>query len=264
MENIKVTYLPNSELQGYSSLLRSLSDTTLYDTELVNLHVLYNSDLDIDIKRSDSSLNSHIRYTDMNNLISSISGLLMMEDETVIVVYGYDLTLDDIRNNIFELVKDNEGVFMSINILCDDKDLRKNINFYLDSDNYSDDEWDLEKKEMSRIYEEDKFTEDDDTTIKFIYDIGNSTITNISGIVNLINETCDVEVEERKRNKISHNKHVEEKDNYICHRYEDYYNNVSVGTVCQAFFIEDDEGNRVLFDEKGLEFIIDILNKLSK
>lgn len=264
MENIKVTFLPNDDSQGYSSLLKSITDLAIYDTELINLHIIYNSDLDIDIENPDSTLSSYIKYIDINSLYSTLNGLILSEDETVIVVYGYDLSLDDIRDNLFILVDDNEGVFLSINILCDDKDLKHNIHVYFDSSECSDEEWENEKQEISKIYEENKNTEESDSTISFIYDPTSTSLDSLYNVIDKINSICDVSKEEEKETKMNFDKNLKPEDNYFCYSYEDFNNCISIGNIKDLYFIEDEDGNKILFDEKGLGFIVEILSKFSK
>lgn len=264
MENIKVTFLPNNESQGYTSLLKSVTDLAIYDTELINPHIIYNSDLDIDIERSDSTLSPYIRYIDINDLYSTLNGIILSEDETVIIIYGYDLSLDDVRNNIFNLVDDNEDIFLSVNILCDDKDLKHNIHLYFDSSKCSDEEWEEERNEALRIYEENKNTEEDESTISFIYDPTSSSLNDLYKVINKINAICDVPKEEKKEEKLNFEKKLKYEDNYICYSYEDFNNCISIGNIKELYFIEDEEGNKILFDKEGLGFIVEILSKFSK
>lgn len=262
MENVKVTFLPNNNSQGYTSLLKSITDLTLYDTELINLHIIYNCDLDIDIGKTDSTLSPYIKYIDINNLYSTLTGLILSEDETVIIVYGYELSLDDIRNDIFSLVEDNDGVFISINILCDDEELKRNIHFYFDSSECSDEEWNKEKQESLEIYEENKNTEEE-STISFLYD-PTSSISNLYEVIEKINSICDVPTEEKKELKSNFDKKTKLEDNYTCYSYEDFNNCISIGNIKDLYFIEDEDGNKILFDKKGLGFIIETLSKLSQ
>lgn len=264
MENIKVTFLPNHELQGYTSLLKSVTDLAIYDTELINPHIIYNSDLDIDIERSESTLSPYIKYIDINDLYSTLNGLILSEDETVVIAYGYDLSLDDIRNNIFKLINDNEGVFISINILCDDKDLKHNIHVYFDSSECSDEEWEEEKKEAMKAYEENKNTEEDESTISFIYDPTSSSLNDLYEVIDKINSICDVSKEEQKEEKLNFRKKLKHEDNYVCYSYEDFNNFISIGNIKDLYFIEDDDGNKILFDKEGLRFIVETLSKFSQ
>ena len=51
-------------------------------------------------------------------------------------------------------------------------------------------------------------------------------------------------------------------ENFVCYTYEDMENLVSVVRLGKIFSIEDENDNKVEFNEKALDFIIESLMKL--
>ena len=62
MENIKITYIPSNNLKTNEGFLKSISDLSFEDTELINPYILYDPSVDISIENSDSLLFKYTYY----------------------------------------------------------------------------------------------------------------------------------------------------------------------------------------------------------
>lgn len=272
MENIKITYIPHTLVKSNKGLLKSIIEISLYDTDLINTHIFYNTELDISVNENNSTLFEYIDYINQENLYSTISKTLMSEGyETVIFLYGYDLTLDDIKNNICPLVHDCEGVFISINIIKnEDESNFYNMNTYLDSKCYDieDEEWNKIKEDLNKAYKGNKLKEiENDTSSSSL--IG---IDNLYDLTDKLSILYDLDSKITSGDIISTSSKdnfdkVDEKEickDFVCYSYEDFYNCLSINKDKDLITIEDEDGNKILFNLKALGFVIDTLNKFHK
>lgn len=255
MENIKITYIPSNNLKTNEGFLKSISDLSFEDTELINPYILYDPSVDISIENSDSLLFKYTYYISQDTLYDEIKNICLTEDESVIIIYGYDLTLDEIREKICPILKNNPDILLSINLISDDKELKSNTSIYLDSNciDYSDEEWESIKKDFEKYYTKNKNKHSDG--IELVVSTGDSVDIMYDFLRKLANIPEPIIEEKEQDLKLL------EEDNYVSYTYEDFNNYVSINKVKDLITIEDEDGNKILFDNKALDFIIEILNK---
>ena len=155
----KITYIPNNKRLD-SAITTAIDETLdLYDDNTPTDIVVYNNIQTMDIKMAELNiienfLRSKTEYVAKDKLYYKIQTAVKMK-KGIIVLNGYDITLEDFRNEIYPTIKD-KGVVLAINNIVDDEELkRSSTNEYVLEDDIDDKEWATIDKEIEEQYEED-------------------------------------------------------------------------------------------------------------
>lgn len=264
-ENIRLTYIPQSNVdEGFYQSIVEFTE----GNECVEIpFILYNNELDINVENLDSIIDRYTEYIDKESLYKRIEEIVKekSDDNVSLLIYGFNLSLDDIRNEIATRINDNVLVFISAIVNDDEHACSASISFPSSIADESDEEWNEHKKdledEMRRIEEVcnklnkifNKLT--DGENVKPSKKKQSKQPIEIKSIEAL--EPIAYEPKKKEKEKIEDS---ELDDNFVCYTYEDTDNIVSVVRSGNIFSIEDDD-NRVEFDKKALDFIIESLMK---
>ena len=155
----KITYIPNNKRLD-SEITTAIDETLdLYDDNTPTDIVVYNNIQTMDIKMAELNiienfLRSKTEYVAKDKLYYKIQTAVKMK-KGIIVLNGYDITLEDFRNEIYPTIKD-KGIVLAINNIVDDEELkRSSTNEYVLEDDIDDEEWATIDKEIEEQYEED-------------------------------------------------------------------------------------------------------------
>ena len=155
----KITYIPNNKRLD-SAITTAIDETLdLYEDNTPTDIVVYNNIQTMDIKMAELNiienfLRSKTEYVAKDKLYYKIQTAVKMK-KGIIVLNGYDITLEDFRNEIYPTIKD-KGVVLAINNIVDDEELkRSSTNEYVLEDDIDDEEWATINKEIEEQYEED-------------------------------------------------------------------------------------------------------------
>ena len=155
----KITYIPNNKRLD-SAITTAIDETLdLYEDNTPTDIVVYNNIQTMDIKMAELNiienfLRSKTEYVAKDKLYYKIQTAVKMK-KGIIVLNGYDITLEDFRNEIYPTIKD-KGVVLAINNIVDDEELkRSSTNEYVLEDDIDDEEWTTIDKEIEEQYEED-------------------------------------------------------------------------------------------------------------
>ena len=267
-DNIRLTYVPYSNMD--EGFYQGIIDVVEYVNCVTNPFILYNKELDINVENLDSIINEYTEYIDADELYDKLENIVKTNNSDEgysIMLYGFDLSLDDIKEKIAPKI--NQNVYLFVNIIVDDDNYACSSSIGLSTDivGESNEEW---KKHKEEIHEELK-------RIENVYQRLNNLFKDFTSPNNKSKkEEIDAPVkikllgyEEPKENKaikvpaIKPKDDIEDSkldDNFVCYTYEDIDNIVSVVRSGNIFSIEDDD-NRVEFDKKALDFIIESLMK---
>ena len=155
----KITYIPNNKRLD-SAITTAIDETLdLYDDNTPTDIVVYNNIQTMDIKMAELNiienfLRSKTEYVAKDKLYYKIQTAVKMK-KGIIVLNGYDITLEDFRNEIYPTIKD-KGIVLAINNIVDDEELkRSSTNECVLEDDIDDEEWATIDKEIEEQYEED-------------------------------------------------------------------------------------------------------------
>ena len=245
---------------------------------------MYNKELDINVENLDSIINKYTEYIDENELYKKIETIMKEEDEGgTLILYGFDLSLDEIKDDIMPKLNDN--FYVSINVIVDDDDYisSSSINIPMSVMNETDEEWKKHKEELteelqkiSSIYQKLnsvfrdfmaplEITEDKPKKKNKKENKPLDTSDDDLKILGYMTIPLDTPPEKSEKEAIIDiaDKDIKDIDeNFVCYTYEDMENLVSVVRLGKIFSIEDENDNKVEFNEKALDFIIESLMKL--
>lgn len=155
----KITYIPNNKRLD-SAITTAIDETLdLYEDNAPTDIVVYNNIQTMDIKMAELNiiedfLRSKTEYVAKDKLYYKIQTAVKMK-KGIIVLNGYDITLEDFRNEIYPTIKD-KGIVLAINNIVDDEELkRSSTNEYVLEDDIDDEEWTTIDKEIEEQYEKD-------------------------------------------------------------------------------------------------------------
>ena len=281
-DKVKLTYIPYSNVdKGFYESIVEISD---YNDGIINPFILYNKELDINVENLDSIINKYTEYIDETELYKKIETIMKEEDEGgTLILYGFDLSLDEIKDDIMPKLNDN--FYVSINVIVDDDDYisSSSINIPMSVMNETDEEWKKHKEELteelqkiSSIYQKLnsifrdfmnplEITEDKKKKKNKKENKPLDTSDDDLKILGYMTIPLDTPPEKSEKEAIIDiaDKDIKDIDeNFVCYTYEDMENLVSVVRLGKIFSIEDENDNKVEFNEKALDFIIESLMKL--
>lgn len=149
---IKYTIVPKNDEDDYDSNFKlSLTEfaKALDGKALLAPLIIYNSDLDIPLDM-DESLEDYMVYTDKDNLLSVIKRQETTDAFRTLIIHGFDISLDEIREIYCPLARRNQAD-ICINTI-QELELDSNLTFYLydDLDKCDDEEWDDTKEQLAQ------------------------------------------------------------------------------------------------------------------
>ena len=149
---IKYTIVPRNDDENYDSNFKlSLTEfaKALDGKALLAPLIIYNSDLDIPLDM-DESLEDYMVYTDKDNLLSVIKRQETTDVFRTLIIHGFDISLDEIREIYCPLARRNQAD-ICINTI-QELELDSNLTFYLydDLDKCDDEEWDDTKEQLAQ------------------------------------------------------------------------------------------------------------------
>ena len=147
---IKYTIIPKNENDNYDKNFRlSLKEfaKALDSKSLVAPLIIYNSDLDIPMDMEEE-LEEYCIYSNQDNLLDTIKNQENTDIFRCLIVHGFDIDLDDVRDIYCPISRKNEAD-ICINVI-QESELGENLTFYLrnDLDKSSDEEWAEDKKQI--------------------------------------------------------------------------------------------------------------------
>lgn len=149
---IKYTIVPKNDEDDYDSNFKlSLTEfaKALDGKALLAPLIIYNSDLDIPLDM-DESLEDYMVYTDKDNLLSVIKRQETTDVFRTLIIHGFDISLDEIREIYCPLARRNQAD-VCINTI-QELELDSNLTFYLydDLDKCDDEEWNDTKEQLAQ------------------------------------------------------------------------------------------------------------------
>ena len=145
---IKYTIIPRNDKEDYKNnfqlSLKEFAKAISSEGSLVQPLILYNSELDILLDLNED-LKNFIIYVDKEDLIATIR----REENTSVfrslIIHGFDMSLDEIRQLICPISRRNE-VDVCVNVI-QDAGFEENLTFHLpnDLDELDEEEWEEEK-----------------------------------------------------------------------------------------------------------------------
>lgn len=150
---IKYTIMPKNEDDDYSQNFKlSIREfaKAMEDKTLVAPLIVYNSDLDIPLDM-EKEIEKYVFYSDKEGL----AGLIKKQETTdyfrCLILHGFDISLDEVRNIYCPLSRRNEAD-ICINVIesleLEGFSFKENLTFYLrnDLDQCTEEEWEDDKK----------------------------------------------------------------------------------------------------------------------
>ena len=155
MSRIKYTIVPKENVEAgiFESGVR-LSESTI----IIDPIVVFNNNMELGIEQEiygDEVSPENIKFTKESNLLSVLNEINDEDVTNTIIINGFDLTLDDMREKIAPLAKDS-GKIYSINVISD---RRKYNNFTINltseiGTEFTDEEWEEYKQEYEDSFEQ--------------------------------------------------------------------------------------------------------------
>lgn len=278
---IKYTIVPRNDKDDYDSNFRlSLTEfaKSLDGKVLLAPLILYNSDLDIPMDMDDS-LEEYMIYTDEDNLLDTIRKQETLDVFRSLVIHGFDVSLDDVRDVYCPLARRNQAD-ICINTI-QDLELDNNLTFYLydDLDQCPEEEWQETKdnleQDMKDYIEEYRAIEDmDDDEIFDLLPLffEDETIQSFKKIMD-----SKEEVKEEKKDEVPLKKDVmpiplfdniktnepkqEERPKAITVSYE-YDGYIALNKLDDDLYTIEDDDYEVLMSAEQIDFIVQAYNRI--
>ena len=278
---IKYTIVPRNDKDDYDSNFRlSLTEfaKSLDGKVLLAPLILYNSDLDIPMDMDDS-LEEYIIYTDEDNLLDTIRKQETLDVFRSLVIHGFDVSLDDVRDVYCPLARRNQAD-ICINTI-QDLELDNNLTFYLydDLDQCPEEEWQETKdnleQDMKDYIEEYRAIEDmDDDEIFDLLPLffEDETIQSFKKIMD-----SKKEVKEEKKDEVPLKKDVmpiplfdnittnepeqKERPKAITVSYE-YDGYIALNKLDDDLYTIEDDDYEVLMSAEQIDFIVQAYNRI--
>ena len=277
---IKYTIIPRNEDDNYDKNFRlSLKEfaKALESKSLVAPLIIYNSELDIPMDMEEE-LEEYCIYSSEENLLDTIRNQENTDVFRCLIVHGFDITLDEVRDVYCSISRKNEAD-ICINVI-QDSELGENLTFYLrnDLDKYSDEEWEEDKKQIEDDMQEyiDEYLAYDDLSEEDMMDLLPFLLTgDMDKFDELMKEKKKEqpkEVKETKDNLIhiplpmNFNKDIEELEeestsNAITCSYE-YDSLIAISKVEEDFYIIEDDDYEIALTLDQMMFLMESFNRI--
>ena len=279
MSRIKYTVVPKENVENgiFESGVR-LSESTI----IIDPIVIFNNNMELGIEQEiygNEVSPENIKFTTESNLFKVLNEVNDEDITNTIIINGFNLTLDDMREKIAPLAKDS-GKIYSVNVVSD---RRKYNNFTINltseiGTEFSDDEW----KEYKQEYE-DSFveslkldTEDNKVGPKYTEEEAAEAVRELlKAVLGVSDDEIDndeddgmftIDLDKEKTENLLQpiilgQENTKKESDYKAYSYAD-----TKGMI----IIETEDGRLILMDDMGeievpidfIDFIIETLNKL--
>lgn len=290
---IKYTIVPRNDEDDYDHNFKlSLTEfaKSLEGKSLLAPLIIYNSDLGIPMD-IDESLEDYIIYTDKDDLQAVIRKQEINDVFRTLVIHGYDISLDEIRDIYCPIARRNNAD-LCINTI-QDLDLDSNLTFYLSDelDKVDDEEWEETKQTLEeemltyieeyKLFEEMNEEEFNDMLPQFLNELLDLDGTSL---IDMLDNSCKdrkkgnkktekdtKKIEEPKEIKQlpvpTNTKNITEKKeilpmfkpitlSYECDGY------VSLNKLEDDLYTIQDDDYEILLNEDQMEFVIEAYNRI--
>ena len=281
MSRIKYTIVPKENIEAgiFESGVR-LSETDL----IIDPIVIFNCNMELGIEQEiygDEVSPENIKFTQESNLLSLLREVNDDDISNTIIINGFNLDLDYMRNHIAKLAKDSDKIF-SVNVISDK---RKYNNFTINltseiSTELTDEEWEEYKNEYEKSFvksleldtEDNKvgprYTEEEAADavrelLKAVLGITDDEIDEEDGILTVgMNEPPKLpEPISLKDEIITPKKEEKPKSDYKAYSYADTEGMITIESE-NGRLIFMDEQSEIEVPKEYIDFIIETLNKL--
>lgn len=157
---IRLTYIPDNN-KVEKAIIKGIDEAlSVYDGPTpINIVMLTNMNT-VDINISPGSLfksviKENMEYVSQENIMNSILSNIKM-NKTLIILNGYDIDLQSLKDNIYPML-DKQSVMFLINNISKDKDLEIPFTYSCTlTDKMEDKDWDEVLEEFDKKYKEEK------------------------------------------------------------------------------------------------------------
>ena len=263
---IKYTLMPFNEDDDYEYnfdlSLREFAKA-LKDKTLLAPFIVYNSELDVPME---SELEDYTAYCTKDQIESVVRKQEMHDPIRTLILHGFDISLDELRNTYLQLAKRN-GASLCVNIIAD-IEVDSNITIYLDEDidKEDDEEWEEIKegtqKEINKCVEDFKNGKYDDDYYSL-----DALFESLMNAMEPNSSNKSKSKEENKNNlliplpkdttKLDDITDEEIDDDIITFSYERNKSYLSFSSVNNELFILDDDDNEIVLSQDQIDFILD-------
>lgn len=271
MSKIKYTIVPkeNIERSIFESGVR-LSKSDI----IIDPIVVFNANMELGIETEiygDDVDEDNFKFTKESNLLNVLTEINDTEITNTIIVNGFDVDLDYIRNHIVKLANKSDKIY-SINVISD---ARKYTNFtiYMDSEEnvlLTDEEWKEYKENFKKEFEESLLK--DTEANGFSSDIEEEANKAISDLLKAVLGTDEInEDDEDDKGLLSINLKdsqlpyilptSKDETNYEVYSYANNNNMITIEKDNNTLIIMD-EKNEIIVPIEFKDFIIETLKKL--
>lgn len=270
MSKIKYTIVPKENIE------RSIFESGVRLSKLdiiIDPIVVFNANMELGIETEiygDDVDEDNFKFTKESNLLNVLTEINDTEITNTIIVNGFDVDLDYIRNYIVKLANKSDKIY-SINVISD---ARKYTNFtiYMDSEEnalLTDEEWKEYKENFKKEFEESLLK--DTEANGFSSDIEEEANKAISDLLKAVLGTDEINEDEDDKGLLS----INLKDSQLPYilptsKDETDYEVYSYANNNNMITIEKDNNTLIIMDEKNeivvpmefKDFIIETLKKL--
>lgn len=280
MSRIKYTIVPKENIEAgiFESGVR-LSETDL----IIDPIVIFNCNMELGIEQEiygDEVSPENIKFTQESNLLSLLREVNDDDISNTIIINGFNLDLDYVRNNIAKLAKDSDKIF-SVNVISDK---RKYNNFTINltseiSTELTDEEWEEYKDEYEKSFEKSleldtednkvgpRYTEEEAAEavrelLKAVLGVTDDEIDEENGILTVgMNEQPKLPEPISLKDDMIIKKEEKPKSDYKAYSYADTEGMITIESE-NGRLIFMDEQSEIEVPKEYIDFIIETLNKL--
>lgn len=254
--NLIITYVPE-EINIEQAMLDSIEDaSSLYDNGyMLTATLLVNAEkININISKNsiiNSPLENILEYINKDNLIERLESLMPIKD--AIILNGYDIDMEYIRNKIYPLMVKNPKTIISINLIDKDKQIKYPSAHVVElSEDMTDEEWEDKELDLISELEEDIELQQNDNNYlsKFLSalcaDITKEIIVDIDKSLSIPNP------DKLPTNQIN--------SEYECVSFVNGNNTITIESNKDYITITDKYGNKISLDNAAKVFLSKYLN----
>lgn len=259
MNKLQIAYIPKKNTETY--IIESINYALALsqeDNACLDLVIFNNvNKMDINISNSLVSggvLQQYTQYVETVSLLDNIKSFLRINKNTV-VLNGYDIDLDFIKNKIYPILNEFENITICINIIDDNKELNL-PSFYTCEieEDMDEEEWKEIEAELKDAYEENLNKKEEDLANQLIGKFLNSIFgpmdyypSDSEFVANPIKITLNKDNDEYSK--------LEEC--YECVTFTDKNNNITIErTNDDLITILDSEGNKIILNQASKDFLL--------
>jgi hypothetical protein len=290
---IKYTIVPRNDNDDYDHNFKlSLTEfaKSLEGKSLLAPLIIYNSDLGIPMD-IDESLEDYIIYTDKDDLLAVIRKQEINDVFRTLVIHGYDISLDEIRDIYCPIARRNNAD-LCINTI-QDLELDSNLTFYLSDelDKVDDEEWEETKQTLEeemltyieeyKLFEEMNEEEFNDMLPQFLNELLDLDGTSL---IDMLDNSCKDRKKGNKKTekdtkKIEEPKEIKQlpapintktitekketlpmfKPITLSYEYDGY---VSLNKLEDDLYTIQDDDYEILLNEDQMDFVIEAYNRI--